>query len=121
VVSVLAASKFVPSATAIGLMPDHIGVKIQVQITNGSQNPVDLVLTTVHVSYGVAGYPAESIFDTASGIGSGFEGQVAPGKTATAWYGFSVSPDGAGDLSIEVSPAFSGYDSVLFSGGVSQG
>ena len=89
------------------------GVITTIKITNGSKARVDLALVDVVLRYGADGIEADSVFDDNV---HEFSGGLAPGRTATATYGFSV-PRNQPDITVEVAPGFD-YDSSTFEGRV---
>jgi hypothetical protein len=89
------------------------GVITTIKITNGSRARVDLALVDVGLRYGADGIEAEFVFDDNV---HEFSGGLAPGRTATATYGFSV-PRNQPDITVEVAPGFD-YDSSTFEGRV---
>jgi hypothetical protein len=113
--SVLSAESYQPDPDAAGLFPGHRGVRITIKITNGSTEPVDLTDAAVTLKAGPDGRQAERLFDVGNGIGAGFEGSVAPGRSATADYGFSVSPENLGLLDVELAPNLD-YVPAIFEG-----
>ena len=84
------------------------------KITNGSSDAVDMSGTTVNVTTGADGTPAEQVFDDKA---KSIETKVAPGRTVTGTYGYAVNKADRGLISVEVSPGF-GYESSLFSGAI---
>lgn len=117
-VEVTGARRFVVSPTASGAPVGRPAVAVTVRITNGSAAPLDLGSTFVTVLAGADGVQADEVFDRPEvGIG-GFETGtvVAPGRSATAAYGFAVAD--AADLarlSVAVEPD-GGYEPALFEG-----
>lgn len=118
VASVISVQRFTPSSTAAGTHPGQVGIKVTVKLTNNSSQQLDLTLADVHVKSGANGTQADGIFDSENNLGLGFEGSIAPGRSATADYGFSVPPGDLGNIDIEVSPGFD-YDDGIFEGAVS--
>lgn len=116
--SVTSAKVFAPTANAVGLAPGETGVKITIKITNGTATALDLASTTVRLKSGPDGVQAAQIFDIENGLSLGFEGVVAPGRPATAVYGFSVPPDDTDLLDVEITPG-ADYKTALFSGSAS--
>lgn len=116
--SVTSAKTFTPTANAVGLAPGETGVKITIKITNGTATAFDLSGAVVRLKSGPDGVQAAQIFDIESGLSLGFEGVIAPGRPATATYGFSVPPGDTDLLDVEVTPATS-YKTALFSGSAS--
>lgn len=105
-VTVLSAKQFTPSRSAAGAQPGHLGVLVKVRITNGGTATWDASLAQVALAAGPDGEEAEKIYDTDKGIGLGFTGSIAPGKSKTAPFGFSVDVANVGDVMVEVTPDF---------------
>jgi maltose-binding protein MalE len=110
--------KFTPSDTAAGTHAGQTGVLVTVTITNSSGAQIDLALAQVKVTSGSAGNQADSIFDSAQDIGSGFSGSVLPGHSQSAKFAFSVAPSDLSDVVVQVTPGFN-YQPVSFEGSVS--
>jgi hypothetical protein len=115
--TILSAHRFQPSATADGARSGETVVRIVVRISNGSTGPLDVGATVVNVKAGFDGVQADSVFDPVNGIDIGLEGVIAPGRAATAEYGFGVPPADLGRIDVEVSPDYD-YDSAIFEGSV---
>ncbi|MBB5870358.1 hypothetical protein F4553_003737 [Allocatelliglobosispora scoriae] len=113
--SVVSARIFAPTGNAVGLAPTETGIRITIKITNGTPAPLDLTDATVRLKTGPDGVQAAQIFDIENGLSLGFEGTVAPGRSATAAYGFSVPPDNTDLLDVEITPV-DGYLTALFEG-----
>jgi hypothetical protein len=116
-VAVVSATKFAKSETAAGGQPGEVGVKVTVKVTNKSKQVVDLDLLNVGLKAGADGLEAEKIFDSERGIGGGLEGSVAPGRSASGVYGFSVLPANLSTITVEVTPSFD-HEASLFEGAV---
>lgn len=116
-VQVPSAVRFTPSQTAAGLQAGQAGVLVTVSITNGTGTSVDLSLAQVKMTAGSAGNQAESIFDSAKGINSGFSGSVLPGHSQTAKFAFAVAPSDLSNVVVEVTPDFN-HNSTSFEGAV---
>lgn len=117
-VQVLSAKRFTPSDTAAGAQPGQTGVKVAVRITNGTSATVDLALVQVELQAGNDGVEAEQVYDTEQGIGSGFNGSVAPNRNATASFGFAVNRADLSKLNVQVTPGFN-YQTSIFEGSAS--
>jgi hypothetical protein len=87
------------------------GVIITVKIYNGSKERVALDEVDVVMRYGRDGVEADFVIDDRV---REFAGGLAPGRTATATYGFSM-PRNQRDISVDVTPGFD-YDSTTFEG-----
>lgn len=99
---------------AAGISKGQLGFLVTVVITNGSKDPIDMALTTVHLTAGANGAQASDVFDENV---KPFEGKIAPGRKATGTYGFAVDKvDAKGPITVEVAPGFLDYESALFDG-----
>jgi hypothetical protein len=116
-VQVTAAKRFTIGEWSVGGQPGQVGVKVNVKVTNGTGNAIDLDLTSVNLSYGADGMKADNVIDSGLGLSGGFTGKVAPGRNASAWYGFAIDKGGLGQIDVEVQPGMN-YPGVLFSGSV---
>lgn len=116
--TVVSVRRFTPSDTAAGTHPGQVGIRVTAKITNNSGQQLDLTLADVHVKTGADGTQADTIFDSENNLGLGFEGSIAPGRSATADYGFSVPTADLGKIDIEVTPGFD-FDPAIFEGSVS--
>lgn len=74
------------------------GVKVEIQITNGTNDDIDLNAVTTNVFYGASRTPASPVLNS----DSGFSGTLAAGKSATGTYYFSV-PKGSNPIELQVS------------------
>lgn len=99
-----------------GFTAGHVGVKVVVKIRNGTTAPKSVSLADVHLSAGVDGVQVERVLDSSSGVGMGFDGTIAPGRAATAAYGFSVPPAAMGLMSIDVRSGLDDSAPALFEG-----
>jgi hypothetical protein len=92
-----------------------LGVLVTVKIKNGSSEPFDAAIVQVEMKAGEDGNATESIVDLGGAVelGTGFSGTIAPGRTATVKYGFSVRPADVGLLNIEVTPDFEHEPSIF--------
>lgn len=115
VISVPMIGTYQPSRYAVGAKKGNTGVRVTVEIKNGTNKVVDPVLVSLSMTYGVRGNQAEQIFDSSNGIGDGFTTQVPPGRISTADFAFSVPRDEIADLILEISPDYT-HDSALFQG-----
>jgi hypothetical protein len=118
VVSVLSATKFVPSSDAAGTAPGDTGVLLQVRITNGTKATFDLSLSQVDLNAGANGDQGQSIDQSGPpDLGLGFSGSIAPGQSATAPFGFDVPTADLPNIGVSVTPDFS-HDDATFVGQV---
>ena len=76
-------------------------VVVRVRLTNGSGERFDADLVSVSLRYGSDGETAESVYQ--EGVEE-LSGSVAPGRTATGSYAFSVPRGEAGAITVEVAP-----------------
>jgi cytoskeletal protein RodZ len=90
------------------------GVSVVVKITNGGSSVLDLALAQVALTYGADGQESDQVFDSAKGFEGGLETKLAPGRSATAKYGFAV-PAGTAPVSVQVTPDFSS-ETAIFEG-----
>jgi len=114
-VNVKPLARFTPSSTAFGSKPGHVGIIVTVTVTNGTAATYDASLTQVHLSAGADGTQADAITDIERGIGGGLTGSVAPGRSLTAKYAFSVAPADLKSIAVEVVPDFT-HAGVIFVG-----
>ncbi|WP_319463587.1 DUF4352 domain-containing protein [Micromonospora sp. RTP1Z1] len=113
-ISTKAPKKFTPAATAAGHQRGNTAVLVEVTISNGSKEPVDLALVTATAAFGAEGTQAESVIDVAKGI-TGFEGTLAPGQKRTTKLAFSAATKDTSKIALTVSPSFDG-STALFEG-----
>ncbi len=114
-VQVLSAKKSKAGAYAVGVKPGQVVVRVTVKLTNKSKATVDLALVQVSLKAGADGLQAEQVFDHENGLANGFTGSVAPGRNASAVYGFAVAPADASKVNIEVTPGLN-YSASIFEG-----
>jgi hypothetical protein len=88
---------------------------VSVKITNGQDKNFNADLSSVDVSYGRDGNQAERAY--INGLAE-FSGEIAPGKSRTAQYGFKVTKKQAADLQVSVEPGWLDYPTAIFTGGV---
>ncbi|MFF5565854.1 DUF4190 domain-containing protein [Streptomyces sp. NPDC012623] len=105
-VTVSAPKPYSPSEYAAGHTEGNKAYQVTVVIENTGKEKFDATLTTVQARAGADGVDAEEIFD--DNTGTGFAGNVLPGKKATVSFAFDTPAD-AGTLTVEVSPGFT-YD-----------
>ena len=108
------------SDTGAGGQPGQRGLVATVSIKNGTSERFDLGSVIVNARAGSEGEQAESVYDSERGVGGGFEGTLAPGRTATARYGFAVDPEDLDQIQIEVRPDYD-RDPALFEGSAQAG
>ncbi|MEU2789338.1 DUF4190 domain-containing protein [Streptomyces sp. NPDC007100] len=107
-VTVSKPSPYTPDETAAGHTKGNKSYKVTVRVENKGGKDFAGDLLMVDARAGKDGRTAERIYDDK--VGSGFNGTLPAGKTATADFAFDV-PAGAKDLDVEVSPGFD-HDSV---------
>lgn len=100
-----------------GVGPGNVSgpaVRVTVQIQNGTGAPVALGGVGVNLYYGADNTPAPPLDDPSS---RPFDGMVAPGKSATGVYVFSLSEDQRARVTVEVGYQ-AGAPLLLFTGAV---
>lgn len=115
-VTVARPSAFTPSDTSAGHREENRAVAWKITLKNGTPENFKTGLVSVYAKYGTAGEQAEQVFDSAQGVGSGFEGSVSPGRTATVTYVFDIPPAGTGSLDLEVVPNGFDYEGTHWTG-----
>jgi uncharacterized protein DUF4352 len=115
-VQVTKVQRFRISSTAAGGKPGDQGVKVTVTIQNKTGSTFDANLASVKLQSGPNGDEADTVYDSASNIGSGFEGSIVNGRKKTAVYGFAV-PKGHKAVMVEVAPSWD-HDASHFEGTV---
>ncbi|MDQ1678057.1 MAG: hypothetical protein QOC93_3201 [Actinomycetota bacterium] len=112
-VQVLSAKRYTIPVINAGAQPGDVGVLVTVRITNGGLELVELNECIVTLKAGADGLEAERVFDDVAG--DGFNSRVAPGRKATATFGFAVPKGNLPLVNIEVAPAFD-YEASIFEG-----
>lgn len=84
-----------------------------VSVTNGTDAPFDPVLLMVDANYGPAGTAAQTVFDSAAGIGDRFQGVILPGNTQTVRMAYAIPTDGPQDVQFVIAPDFM-HDEAIF-------
>ncbi|MCZ7414704.1 MULTISPECIES: DUF4352 domain-containing protein [unclassified Streptomyces] len=98
-ITVSAAEGYTPDEYAVGHTEGNTAHKVTVTLENTGDENVSADLITVSARAGEDGVDAEEIFDNT--VGSGFSGELLPGKKATAVYAFDAPAD-AKVLDLEV-------------------
>ncbi|SFJ74269.1 DUF4352 domain-containing protein [Streptomyces pini] len=98
-ITVSEASSYTPGEYALGHTEGNKAHQVTVTLENTGGKKTDIGLITLSARAGENGVEAEQIFDDE--IGSGFEGNLLPGKKATARFAFDA-PASAGNLDVEV-------------------
>lgn len=83
------------------------------KLKNGTEKVFDPGSFSAIVAYGKAGRSAEQVFDTARGIGGGFDQKVMPGRVAVFEYAYSIPTSGMDRVFLQVD-ADSEHDVVFF-------
>ncbi len=105
------------SQEASGGHPGDPALVVYIRIKNGGEHRLDLTMVQVAVRTGEDGDDTEQVFDIDAGL-DGFEGTLAPGRTASTKYAFAAnSRNDLRKVSIEVTPGFD-YESGTFEGGI---
>ncbi|MFF3325405.1 DUF4352 domain-containing protein [Streptomyces sp. NPDC002889] len=94
---------YTPDEFASGHTKGNKAYSVTIVIENGGKEKFDATLLTADATAGEDGVTAEEIFD--GKVGSGFTGNVLPGKKATVQFAFDAPAD-AKTLTVEVSPSF---------------
>ncbi|MEW2584679.1 hypothetical protein [Streptomyces virginiae] len=118
-VTVARPTAFTPSDTSAGHRPGHQAVAWKITLKNPTGEPFETALVAVYAKYGQAGEQAERVFDSAKAIGSGFEGSVGPGRSATATYVFDIPKAGTDLIDLEVVPHVITHDGAHWTGPLS--
>jgi hypothetical protein len=88
-----------------------------VTVTNGTADVYNPSLFSASVTYGAQGAQADTVFDSAQGIGGTFTGQVLPGKSQTVRMAYGIPATGLGDVTLSLTPDFS-HKAVVYNGPV---
>ena len=111
-------TRFTPSSSAAGFVAGQVGVFTTLTLINGSSQPVGLDLMTVDMTAGATSAAVESVFDDSAGLGAELSGSLAPGRRASAKYGFAVPPADLAQLVVVVQPDLE-HPEAKFSGTIS--
>src|SRR4051794_20411201 len=104
----------VTSGTGPGELAGQPQTVFTLELTNGSDSPLDLNTVVVQATYGSGPTQASPIYDEQT---VDFGGTLAPGDTATAVYSFAIPDDQLGDVTLSVD--VDGYRfPAVFSGAV---
>lgn len=98
-VRVAAAHQQVTSGTGPGALAGQPQTVFSLELTNGSDKPLDLNSVVVQASYGSGPAQASPIYDQQT---VDFGGTLAPGDTASAIYSFAIPADQLGNVSLTV-------------------
>ncbi|GAA2456098.1 DUF4352 domain-containing protein [Streptomyces macrosporus] len=100
-ITVSEATPYTPGEFSMGHTEGNKAYKLTVTLENSGDEKVDTTLITLSARAGEEGVEAEQIFDDK--VGEGFDGNLLPGKKATAEYAFDA-PASAKNLDVEVDP-----------------
>lgn len=100
-ITVSGATPYTPGEFSIGHTEGNKAYKLTVTLENSGAEKVNTTLITLTARAGEDGVEAEQIFDDT--VGEGFDGNLLPGKKATAVYAFDAPAD-AKNLDVEVDP-----------------
>ncbi|MDT0310491.1 DUF4352 domain-containing protein [Streptomyces sp. DSM 44917] len=100
-ITVSAVEPYTPTEYAIGHTEGNDAYGLSISVENAGSEPIDITFILPTARAGADGVTAEEIFDETTG--SGFDGELAPGRSATAEYAFSV-PAGSPTLEIQIEP-----------------
>ncbi|MEU6930082.1 DUF4190 domain-containing protein [Streptomyces sp. NPDC046385] len=103
-----------PDAFAAGFTKGNKAFQVTITIVNGSKEAVDITAALPNAS-DANGASAEMVFD-GSYATKPFEGKVLPGKQAKADFTFSMAPDAAGELQVEIAPTVLDHESAVWTG-----
>ncbi|MFJ3902184.1 DUF4190 domain-containing protein [Streptomyces sp. NPDC090025] len=103
-----------PDSFAAGHKKGNKAFKVAVTIVNGTDKPLDAV-TALPDATDAQGRSADMVFD-GSHASDPFSNKILPGKSATADFTFSLSPAGAGELQIDLSPTILEHESQTWTG-----
>ncbi|MFI1863604.1 DUF4190 domain-containing protein [Streptomyces jumonjinensis] len=106
---------FTPGEFAVGHEKGNVAVQLKITIVNDGKKTIDIGLAVPTVRDG-KGKSAESVFDAEKATDM-FSGKLLPGKQAVADYTFSLSPAGAKELQMELSPGLD-YEEAIWVGPV---
>ncbi len=116
VLTITKASKQVETGNGPGVFAGREFVKFDLELTNGSGQPIDLNTVVVTTYYGGTNQVAAPVYTPSAGSVD-FSGEVAPGAKATASYGFAVPASELGNVTMIVD--FDGvHSSATFAGAV---
>jgi len=90
-----------PSPSAYGLEKGDLALQVKITIVNGSTQPIDIRTALPSMRDG-KGAAAQAVFD--GGSTKPFEGELMPGKQAMSQFTYSVAPEGAKDVQVDVAP-----------------
>ncbi len=107
-ITVSAAEPYTPTDWAIGHTEGNAAYSVTVSLANNGSEAVDTTFILATARAGADGVTAEEIYD--DGVGDGFNGELLPGRTATADYAFDAPPDAA-SLEVQIEQALE-FDST---------
>ncbi|PJE95691.1 hypothetical protein CUT44_22285 [Streptomyces carminius] len=100
-VTVSEAAAYTPGEYSAGHTEGNKAYKVTVTLANNGDEKIDISLIMPTARAGEEGVTAEQVFDSENGVGDGFQGNLLPGKKATAVLAFDVPAD-AKNLDVEV-------------------
>jgi Domain of unknown function (DUF4352) len=101
VLTIVKATKKVESGNGPGVFAGREFVKFDLELTNGSAQPIDLNSVVVTTFYGGDKQLAAPVY-TPSAETVDFSGQLAPGQKATASYGYAVPVAELGNVTMVI-------------------
>ncbi|WP_063792416.1 DUF4190 domain-containing protein [Streptomyces atriruber] len=114
-VTVSRPAPYQPGPYAVGHAQGKMALTVRITVVNGSDQPVDLDLTTVTFK-DADGAAAEKVFD--GDLPRELAGRLQPGKQSVATYAVSLPADAARTLEVQVEPGVLRYDSESWAGPV---
>lgn len=101
VLTITKATAEVETGNGPGVFNGREFVKFDLELTNGSGQPIDLNSVVVTAYYGTTNQLAAPVYTPSAGT-EDFSGVVEPGATATASYGFAVPTSELGNVTMVV-------------------
>lgn len=102
------------SGTAAGAEATAGQIRLfDVSVTNGAAEPFDPALLMVDANFGPTGTAAQTVFDSAAGLGDSFQGVILPGNTQTVRMAYAIPTDGPQDVQFVITPDFV-HDEAIF-------
>ncbi|ONK13804.1 DUF4352 domain-containing protein [Streptomyces sp. MP131-18] len=107
-ITVSAAEPYTPTDWAVGHTEGNAAYSVTVSLANNGSEAVDTTFILATARAGAEGVTAEEIYDDT--VGNGFNGELLPGRTASADYAFDAPPDAAA-LEVQIEQALE-FDST---------
>ncbi|MDT0441685.1 DUF4352 domain-containing protein [Streptomyces johnsoniae] len=101
-ITVSAAEPYTPTDWAVGHTEGNAAYSVTVSLANNGEESVDTTFVLASARAGADGVTAETIYDDT--VGTGFNGELLPGRTASAEYAFDAPPDAAA-LEVQIEQA----------------